>query len=57
MTVSVEAGPPCIQSPCILIEVGIYSEKKIPLNKPSIERFLQIYKYKRDYGKYIIMQL
>ena len=31
MIVSVEAGPPCIQSPCILIEVGIYSEKIFPL--------------------------
>ena len=38
MTVSVEAGPPCIQSPCILIEVDIYSEK-FPLSKPSIEKY------------------
>ena len=38
MTVSVEAGPPCIQSPCILIEVDIYSEK-FPLSEPSIEKY------------------
>ena len=43
---------PCIQSPCTLIDVCINSEI-FPLSKPSIERYLQIYKYKKDYGKYI----
>ena len=36
MTVSVEAGPPCIQSPCILIEVDFYSEKISPLVSPVL---------------------
>ena len=38
MTVSVEAGPPCIQSPCILIEVE-FILKNFPLSEPSIEKY------------------
>ena len=51
MTVSVEAGPPCIQSPCILIEVDFYSEKISPLVSPVLRNTnVGVYnKYLYDY--------